>query len=107
MQNGNGKDNEPGNDNKSGNDNSFSFDGLSLAKRDAAAGMLEGIDSTVASVTHPSAGDDNKFLGNGNGDGNGNGQGNGVSLPPLCKVDLLMLMIIGRQQSWQWKRQWQ
>ncbi|KAJ4363586.1 hypothetical protein N0V83_009882 [Neocucurbitaria cava] len=77
--NGNGKDNEAGNDNKSGNDNTFSFDGLSgLEKRVAVAGdMLESIDSTVGSVTHPSAGDENKFLGNGNGNGNGNGQGNG------------------------------
>ena len=44
--------------------------------------LSSGLTNTIGSITEPSAGDGNKFLGNGNGNGNGNGQGNGVSLSP-------------------------
>lgn len=45
--------------------------------------IVSGLTNTVGSITNPSAGDGNKFLGNGNGNGNGNGQGNGVRIPSI------------------------
>ncbi|KAF3008421.1 Extracellular matrix protein fras1 [Curvularia kusanoi] len=70
--NNNGNDNSAGNGNIAGSGNTVTFPSIGLKERAADGGLT----ALLGSITNPSAGDGNKFLGNGAGSGNNNGQGN-------------------------------
>ncbi|KAF2821320.1 hypothetical protein CC86DRAFT_458997 [Ophiobolus disseminans] len=77
--NDNGNDNLAGSQNEVGNDNTFSFPSLKNVLNEREAGLLDplrGMTSTVGSVTDPTAGSGNSFIGNGNDNGNNNANGN-------------------------------
>jgi hypothetical protein len=66
-----GNNNVAGSGNSAGNGNTVTFPSI-LKDRDLV-GSLSGITNTIGSITSPSAGSGNRFLGNGNGNGQNSG----------------------------------
>ncbi|KAJ4331991.1 hypothetical protein N0V87_008731 [Didymella glomerata] len=69
-----GNNNQAGTDNTAGSGNTVTFPSI-LKDRDLGS-TLAGITNTIGSITNPSAGSGNRFLGNGNDNGSGSGNGN-------------------------------
>jgi hypothetical protein len=105
--NGNGNHNSAGNDNQAASGNTFKFPSILEERKASYDDPLSEIVNTIGSVTNPTAGSGNKFLGNLDGNGNKNGNGNSAGVRSYTSSSNLFSRLIQyierqRQRQLRW-----